>query len=216
MGKHVIRELQKRNHKLLVLLRNGAKGDSQSAFSSKRNLILLRGDLSNVAQWRKKLFAFKPQAALHLAWEGIPDYGLETSLKNFSQGIALTRVLGEAGCKKVVATGSCWEYGRDSGKISEDADPRPANAFSAAKTALHWLGREAAKEYGMEFIWARIFYVYGPGQKASSLIPHLIADKLHGVLPAIKNPNGGNDFVYVGDVARASHAPREKNAARRL
>ncbi|MGC9968340.1 MAG: NAD(P)-dependent oxidoreductase [Minisyncoccia bacterium] len=202
VGKHVVAELRKRGHKLLILSRQKTKSGPRSTF--------LRGDLSSITKWQGKLARFKPQAAIHMAWEGIPDYGPEMSLKNFSQGVALIRALGEAGCKKVVAVGSCWEYGRDSGKIGEDTDPRPTSAFSAAKTALHWLGRETAKEYGMEFVWARIFYVYGPGQKASSLIPHLIADKRVGTLPVVKNPNGGNDFVYVGDVACALRMLIEK------
>lgn len=199
VGKHVVAELQKRKHKLLVLSRTGGPRSGEK----NKSVAFLRGDLATLPLWQRKLARFKPDAALHMAWEGIPDYGLDMSLKNLSQGIALTRALGAAGCKKMVVTGSCWEYGRDTGRIGEGTDPRPAGAFQAAKTALHWFGREAAKASGMEFVWARIFYVYGPGQKAASLIPHLIADKMNDILPAVKNPNGGNDFVYVGDVARA-------------
>ncbi len=207
VGKYVVAELQKRGHKLLILSRR----DPGSVFSSRRNLKFLRGDLSSVAKWQSKLARFKPQVALHLAWEGIPDYGFEASAKNLSQGLALISVLRTAGCKKVVGVGSCWEYGVNTGKVGEDAASKPLNAFSAAKNALYSLGREAAKEYGTKFVWARIFFVYGPGQKPSSLIPHLIAEKRHGRLPVIKNPNGGNDFVYVGDVARALRLLLEKN-----
>jgi nucleoside-diphosphate-sugar epimerase len=197
VGQHTVAELQKEKHQLLLLSRQDSK--------PMRWITLLRGDLSDIARWQKKLAAWKPKAALHLAWEGIPDYGLDMSMKNLSQGVAAIRAMAEAGCKKIIVTGSCWEYGRSSGKIDEAMDPRPANAFSAAKTVMHWLGREAAKLSDAEFIWARIFYVYGPGQKATSLIPHLIEQKRNGILPEVKNPNGGNDFIYISDVAQALH-----------
>lgn len=206
IGKYVVAELQKQGHKLLVLSRKNAI----EVFPFKRNLAFLRGGLSSPGGWRRKLAAFRPQAAIHMAWEGIPDYEIENSVGNLLQGLHLFRMLGEVGCRKVIATGSCWEYGRDSGKMKEDMDPRPMNAFSAAKTALQWLGRETAKEYGMEFVWARIFYVYGPEQRLSSLIPHLIEEKRRGAPPALKNPDGGNDFVYVGDVARGLRLLVEK------
>lgn len=209
VGKYVVAELQKRNHKLLILSRSSLRDLGQN-FPSRRNLAFVYGDLSAINKWQNKLARFKPQAAIHLAWEGIPDYGFAASAKNLFQGLALIRALHKAGCKKIIAAGSCWEYGVDSGKIGENAAPRPINAFSAAKTALYNLGKEAAKEYGMKFVWARIFFVYGPGQRPSSLIPHLIAEKARGVRPAVKNPDGGNDFVYVANVARALRMLVEK------
>ncbi len=206
VGKHTVEELQKHGHQVLILSRKNPK----TIFSSRRNLAFLRGDLSDIKKWQKKLAVWKPEVAFHLAWESLPDHGFEMSSKNLLQGIELVRVLSKVGCKKVVAAGSCWEYGRTSGKMSEEIDPRLTDAFSVAKVALCWLGKEAAKLSGMEFVWARIFYVYGPGQKASSLIPYLINEKLRGALPDVKNPNGGNDFIYVDDVARALRLLIEK------
>lgn len=195
VGRHAVAELLKRGHTLLVLSRGKHKRS--------RRLTYLRGNLSNIARWERALRRFKPQAALHMAWEGIPDYGPETSLKNLVNGVALVHALGRAGCKKVVATGSCWEYGAESGKIAEDSGLRFSNPFPAAKAALHRIGAAAAAGYDMDFVWGRIFYVYGPGQKSASLIPHLIEMKRSNRMPGLRNPNGANDFVYVGDVARA-------------
>jgi nucleoside-diphosphate-sugar epimerase len=112
-------------------------------------------------------------------------------------------MLAESGCKSTICTGSCWEYGQQSGKVHEDTPLKPLNAFTAAKNALHWVGREIARENGMHFIWTRLFYVYGPGQRDTSLIPYIISCLRNGKKPEIKMPGARNDFVYVGDVARA-------------
>jgi UDP-glucose 4-epimerase len=205
VGRYAVEELEKHGHTLLIL--------SRGKHTSSRKTSYLRGDLSapSMAKWKNQLKRFKPDVALHMAWEGIPDYGPENSLRNLEYGMSLIRVLGEAKCKKIVATGSCWEYGVDSGKMSEDDPVRIEKPFPAAKAAFHRIGTAAAQEYGMKFVWARIFYVYGPGQKSTSLIPHLIDIKFRGEMPQVKNPDGGNDFVYVGDVARALRLILEKN-----
>jgi nucleoside-diphosphate-sugar epimerase len=55
----------------------------------------------------------------------------------------------------------------------------------------------------MRFIWTRLFYVYGPGQRETSLVPHIIKSLRQGVMPEIKTPQTENDFIYVEDAARA-------------
>ena len=153
------------------------------------DLFLLSKNLVDIDKWKKDVEDFKPEACIHLAWEGLPDYSAKTSIKNLKYGLDLINMLAEIGCKTILITGTCWEV-----------LPQPFNAFSAAKIALHWLGEEIAKENSMNFIWARLFYVYGPGQRESSLIPHLINCKKTGNKPEIKTLEAKNDFIYVEDV----------------
>ncbi|MBI2195866.1 MAG: NAD-dependent epimerase/dehydratase, partial [Candidatus Levybacteria bacterium] len=166
-------------------------------------LHFLEGSLEDIPVWADNLKQFRPEAAIHLAWEGIPDYGAEMSTKNLKYGLDLFKLLYKTGCKTILATGSVWEYGKLSGELSEDLFVEPFNPFTAAKNSLNWMGREMAKEYGTNFIWTRLFYVYGPGQKSTSLIPYLINCIKEGNHPEIRNPDAKNDFIYVEDVADA-------------
>lgn len=155
-------------------------------------LFLLSKDLAYINDWKKEIEDFKPEACIHLAWDGLPDYSAEISIKNLKYGLDLMNLLTKLQCKKVLMVGSSWEL-----------LPQPFNAFSAAKNALYWLSEEIAKENNINFIWARLFYVYGPGQRESSLIPHLINCKKAGEKPEIKTPDAKNDFIYVEDIAEA-------------
>jgi nucleoside-diphosphate-sugar epimerase len=78
----------------------------------------------------------------------------------------------------------------------------PSTAFIAAKHALHSVGNELAKENGMEFIWIRPFYIYGPRQRSASLIPSIISSARNRTPIKLKTPLARNDFIYVDDVAR--------------
>ena len=55
----------------------------------------------------------------------------------------------------------------------------------------------------MTLNWFRIFYVYGSGQREESLIPTMIKSIAAQGLPRINTLLNKNDFVYVGDVAKA-------------
>ena len=202
IGRFVVRELQSQGHKLLLLSR-------QSRSVSDADTIL--GGLSDIARWQKELKRLSPEAAIHLAWEGLPNYDVQTSLRNLNYGLNLITTLADIGCQSVICSGSCWEYGQQSGRLSEDTGLKPYNAFTAAKNSLHWLGREIARERGMRFIWTRLFYVYGPGQRETSLIPYIIDCARVGKKPEIKTPAARNDFIYVEDAARAFAAIVKKS-----
>lgn len=201
IGKFVVRRLQKTGHQLLVLTKK--KSSPAALFGNAKNVKLLHGNLSRIKRLEPMLRKFRPELTIHLAWEGIPDYGLDQSLKNLVYGVNLMEMLGQIGCKMFVGAGSCWEYGATTGEISEKVTPKSFNPFTSAKLSLQLFGENAAAEYGMKFIWMRFFYVYGPGQKMTSLLPSLIQNAIRGKAPEIKNPHGGNDFVYVKDVAEA-------------
>lgn len=201
LGSHLVRKLQTDKHRL-CLLTTRAMSDSALA-TLPRDAALIQGNLGAIDRWKKELEEFQPEAVIHLAWENIPRYDAETSIGNLRYGLNLFQTVASLGCPLTIAAGSGWEYGLDAGKKSEDMPPRPFSAFGAAKTALQWLGMEIAKERGQKFIWTRIFYVYGPGQRPESLTPYIIRCAHAGKPPELKNPLAQNDFVFVDDVIGA-------------
>lgn len=201
IGAHVVKKLEGEGHDLLLMSRSAISSNVPSDIL--KNVEIVTGNLSDINSCWKEIKRFQPQTTIHMAWEGIPDYGYKTSIMNLRYGLDLYALLAELGCERVITTGSCWEYCRKYGKLSENTTLVPNNAFTAAKNALHWIGREIAKENNMQFIWTRFFYVYGPGQKEASLIPYIINCVREGKKPEIKTPYARNDFVFVEDVAEA-------------
>ncbi len=211
IGRHTVRELLRRGHRVLVL--SLRKKDAE-IFSLAQNprLAFISGNLAAPRQWIPRVKKFKPEAAIHLAWEGIPKDEAELNMRNAMNGLECIRAMANVGCKTVLVAGSCHEYGEPGMQVNEDSPLRPFNGLYGAKVALYWLGSKLAAERGMKLIWMRFGFVYGPGQRSGSLIPHLIRSIEKGETPILKNPNGGNDFVYVGDVARAIAQITKKRA----
>jgi nucleoside-diphosphate-sugar epimerase len=162
----------------------------------------LAGDLSRPEDdWVRKIEEFRPQWCLHLAWEGLPDYSLARSRANLDAGLRLSEVLLRTGTQRIVVAGSCWEYGAVTGAVSEAHFPVDCSIFAAAKTALRTVLESAARSADIEYRWARIFFVYGPGQRAASLIPSCRAAFAAGQVPDIRQPRMAQDFIHVEDVA---------------
>ena len=206
IGKSVVGRLLKTGDKLLILTLKSA--DSPILWRKNKKIQFIKGDLSKIEIWKSKVNKFKPDAVIHLAWEGLGtnDYSTKTSLKNLRYGLNTISLAAEMKCKKFLSLGSSWEYGENKGKLSESdklKTPVHVPSFVLAKRTLESLGKQIALENKMQFFWARVFFAYGPGQKPTSLLPHLITNFKAELKPKIKNRTGGNDFVYIDDVADA-------------
>ena len=164
----------------------------------------LLGDLNHLEQIKPQIREIRPDICIHLAWAGIPDYGYVTSQRNLTNGMDFFHFLvTECGCRKIVSAGSCWEYGKYFGPCREDEPTGCGNYFVWAKRALCDFGLTLAMEENITFVWLRLFYVYGFGQRSGSLIPTLIKALKIGEHPEVNAPLNANDFVDVANVAQA-------------
>lgn len=194
VGAHLALHLQRAGHDLLLLSRAERQGSDR--------LRWLRADFGEPTQYIAEVADFAPEAVFHLAWEGIPDFSEAASTKNV---VASLRFLGTIGqlpsVRKVVGAGSCWEYGETQGPVDEAAAANPYNWFTWAKASVRDYLVRLAQERGFDWYWPRIFFVYGQGQRAQSLIPSVAAALRQGSPPDVRAPLATNDFVYVADVA---------------
>jgi dTDP-6-deoxy-L-talose 4-dehydrogenase (NAD+) len=116
----------------------------------------------------------RPDVLIHLAWGGLPNY---RSLHHFecelpAQYAFLKRLVG-AGLPRLLVTGTCFEYGQQSGALHEGLETRPSNPYGFAKDALRRQLEYLAATTRFTLTWARLFYLYGEGQASESLYPQL-------------------------------------------
>ncbi len=160
-------------------------------------------DLGQAGEWIREVARFKPDWCLHLAWEGLPDYSLDRCRMNLDAGLRLVDAVAQARISRMVVAGSCWEYGSASGPVAEHQAPVNPGTFAATKLAFQTVLESVARESAFDYRWARVFFVYGPGQRPTSLIPSLRAAYVEGRVPEIREPAAVQDFVHIDDVASA-------------
>lgn len=196
IGKSLIPILLSRGHELLVLAR--AEGGQ-----THKNLNSVVGDLNEPSTFRDALRSFAPNCSVHLAWQGLPDYSFESCRNNLLAGLNLFKMLRETGCNKVVAIGTCWEYGGLSGTVHEGNLGSSLNLFASFKLALKQVGDSFLNSPDSNFVWARPFFVYGPAQRPTALIPTVFHSLNLNEIPSIQKSEAVNDFIHVDDVAAA-------------
>ena len=200
IGKHLVEALKDDGHELGLLVRDAHRASEVKA----KNVAFLEGDLDDLSLVGNRLGEFAPDVCAHLAWADIPDYSAAVSKRNLDRSIALVDcLLKETGCRKIVVTGSCFEYGKTQGECAEWEPVQITSYIAWAKQALCNYLAVLAKPSMLQFVWLRLFYVYGPGQRADSLLPTIIKDMLRGKHPTVRNPFDAQDFVYVADAAQA-------------
>jgi dTDP-6-deoxy-L-talose 4-dehydrogenase (NAD+) len=175
IGRHVVDELLRRNVEVLAIVRPGSAPDR---LAKEANSVAL--DLSRPAD---SVYAAcgHPDVLMHLAWGGLPHY---KSLHHFEDELPLhyrfLKAMIDGGCKNVLATGTCFEYGMQSGALDESMATQPTNPYGFAKDALRCQLEYLKTSSPFHLAWARLFYLYGEGQAASSLYPLLKSAALRG------------------------------------
>lgn len=115
-----------------------------------------------------------PDAVIHLAWEPPADYhNLGHVEHTLGRNYRFLKTMLAAGLPILACTGTCFEYGRQEGRLAEDRPSQPLLPYPVAKDALRRFLECLRQEYSFRLAWLRLFFTYGDGQHPRSLIPQL-------------------------------------------
>jgi nucleoside-diphosphate-sugar epimerase len=117
--------------------------------------------------------------------------------------IDLLRQLADVGCRRLLISGTCFEYDTRVGYLGEDCAARPATLYAASKHALHVVAERLAADLDMQLAWARIFYQYGPFENPGRLVPSVVTSLLEGRPVETTAGDQVRDYLFVEDVASA-------------
>lgn len=159
-----------------------------------------KGELSDFGSTRDLLKRVKPDIIFHLASYVAGSRDLELVLPTFNSNLAgsvnLLTAATELGCQRIIITGSMEEpAGCDSLAI-------PASPYAAAKWAGSAYARMFHALYGTPVAIARVFMVYGPGQRdLAKLVPYTVLALHRHQIPKLTSGTRQIDWIYVDDVA---------------
>jgi nucleoside-diphosphate-sugar epimerase len=166
-----------------------------------RRFDLLRADAEDM---RLALAGEGLTHCIHTAWyTNHADYLVHEVNRDWvSASLRLQSAFEGAGGRRFVALGTCIEYAAAAateGPCREDATPlRPDTLYGECKVALF----HALEARGGSFAWARIFFVYGPGDRDGRLVPHILSTFARGEPAGPETGGLKRDYVHVEDLAR--------------
>lgn len=201
IGNYVIRELLNRGYQVIATSRDETKASSANWFGE---VDYIPFDLS-LAKTGMNYFDFfgKPDLLIHLAWSGLPNYKSDIHLEvNLPEQYSFLHNLLENGLRDLTVTGTCFEYGMQEGELKETTKADPQNSYALAKDQLRKKLEILARVHNFSLKWVRLFYMYGKGQNAKSLLSQLENSLSAG--DTVFNMSGGKqirDFLPVTHVA---------------
>jgi dTDP-6-deoxy-L-talose 4-dehydrogenase (NAD+) len=199
IGRHVLADLVRRGVEVIATERPGVARERPAAAN-------VRWIALDIADPPLDPFAAlgNPDVLLHLAWDGLSNFrALHHVEMELPRQYAFLSGAVRSGLPALVAIGTCLEYGRQSGPLAASLETRPDNPYGFAKDALRKQLQFLQSAQPYKLTWARLFYMYGDGQPATSLIPMLEAAVAagHRHFPM----SGGEqlrDYLPVSEVAR--------------
>jgi nucleoside-diphosphate-sugar epimerase len=167
------------------------------------NLRWVKGALQDCPLLTSALKEFEPDVAVHLAWQGLPNYSKDVCDENVQISLDLLSELLKTSVKRIVVAGSGFEYGSEHGELFESSKTNPNSDYAKAKLNLFSEFNRSCSGANVELVWSRIFCSFGPGKPDSSLLPIVYRAMVNKEVPLVKTPGGTQDFVFVEDVASA-------------
>jgi dTDP-6-deoxy-L-talose 4-dehydrogenase (NAD+) len=170
VGRHVVSRLLERGHEVTAVARDETKARKFAWFDRVR---FIACDIHSQIDSPVERFG-QPEAVMHLAWPGLPNYGaLSHYEKTLPADYRFLKSLVQGGVGHLLVTGTCFEYGMQSGALTEDLPTAPANPYALAKDTLRKQLQSLQRQHAFILQWARLFYMYGDGQSPNSLLAQL-------------------------------------------
>lgn len=170
IGNHVINTLLADGHAVIASSRSLGKAKQQPWYSRVKYLPLnISGEEANVFERSDQ-----PDLLIHLAWQKLDSYRDPAHFETIvHEHYHFIRNLVLAGLQRCLVTGTCLEYGMQSGQLKEDMEARPSLAYPLGKHLLRLMleGLQLSQTFKLQ--WLRLFYLYGMGQRANSLLAQL-------------------------------------------
>jgi len=142
---------------------------------------------------------------IHSAWSGVNTddrNSFTVQLENFDFAIRLYNIAIKAGVKKILSFGSQAEYGLYDERVDEDYPCNPTDAYGMAKVFTSRLLQTLAGQSNTQWIWVRLFSLFGPKEECRWLLPFAINKMLSNEDIDLTKCEQRYDYLFVKDFCK--------------
>lgn len=219
LGAALIKELLKEGHQVYAVVRPGSLNRKalDSIMSDRLRVVELElGQLDRIAEY----IPVPCQVFFHFGWDGSGSENrkkAEVQQQNVRDGVKALEGARHLGCRRFLFSGSQAEYGICRDVMTEDRECRPVSEYGKAKTAFYQKAVELVNRWKKdakagkdvpgadtvpEYIHARIFSVYGPGDHPWSLVNTCLNTFLSDGTMKLGACTQQWNFLYIDDLVK--------------
>lgn len=198
VGRQIFAALLKAEVSIKLVVRDGTEWRLKQAQGLE---IVPTADIFNeTAEWWEDVCQ-GVDTVIHAAWYAEPGQYMH-SQKNFSclsGTLQLAVGAGRSGVRRFIGIGSCFEYDMSMRYLSVDTPLRPTTPYGGAKAATFLSLSTFLPLQGVEFAWARLFYLHGEGENSRRLVPYVRAGVLANKPVKLTSGTQIRDYLDVAD-----------------
>jgi len=170
LGKQVLKCLSKKNLSIRIITRSN--NNFYSKYQNVTEVINTENFFTETRGWYEDICK-NIDTVIHLAWYAEPGKYLESpqNLECLSGTLNFAQAAANKGIKKFVGIGTCLEYDLTTSKpLSIKSPLKPQFLYSTAKMTAFLLLSKYFKNESIDFLWNRVFYLYGEGEDDRRLV----------------------------------------------
>jgi nucleoside-diphosphate-sugar epimerase len=141
---------------------------------------------------------------IHAAWYAEPGKYLQSinnidclnGSLNLARGAALAKV------KRFIGLGTCFEYEMSDAPLTVNNNQYPLTLYASSKLSLYFLLNQFFEIENIEFVWCRLFYLYGDGEDPRRFFPYLRQKLKQGEVAELTSGFQVRDYMDVMDAGR--------------
>ena len=194
LGKNILNQIDRKKYNITLLTRRRIKGF---------RCIVVK-DIFNLSTLQFMKILNNKEIVLHLAWYAKPNKYLN-SLKNFDcldGSIRLATACKMVGIKKFIGIGTCLEYVPKKKKLNTSDEIKANSVYSGTKILLYRYCKDLFYKTKTNFIWCRIFYLFGKGEPKQKLVSHVLSQISKNRFVKLSKGSQIKDFI---DIKEASN-----------
>jgi nucleoside-diphosphate-sugar epimerase len=199
IGRHTLPLLVERGFEVHAVSRSALASLPDGVHTHSANLL----DSQQAMELVRKV---QPTHLLHLAWEAVPGrfWHSEENFQWVASTLALIREFANHSGQRFVGAGTCAEYDWSFGICNEKSTPlSPQSVYGLSKRTTFELCQSFAELRRLEFVWGRVFLLYGPHERPERLVSSVILSLLKGVEARCSHGEQIRDFLHIEDAAGA-------------
>lgn len=180
--------------------------DDLATIARDRACHIIEADVANAAAVADVVAAARPSVVFHLAamhfipqCEQDPITALTTNVVGTQSVVNAVKT--EAGCRLVLAS-TADVYAPSTEAHHEQSALGPKSVYGVSKWSAERLVQYAGDK-GLDYRIARLFNVFGPGDRVRHVLPDIINGLSRDGVLSLGNMEAVRDYVYVDDVVQA-------------
>jgi nucleoside-diphosphate-sugar epimerase len=158
------------------------------------------------SEWPDLISKLKPKIIICAQWAGVEKKERNNSRiqdENVAAIMKIAKVAVQEKCEKFIAFGSQAETSESEELIPETFLRDSSSVYGQAKSRLAISLYALFLHTQTEFIWARVFSIYGPLETRDGLIPSLLKSMSDTKSFTIREPSKSWSFLFIDDFVRA-------------